>query len=70
MEYQLPVGNNDYQLRLYDQLGRLQLQQAIRSEALKLPLAHIDLSKLPAGTYRLQLIGGEGMVDQRKVVKQ
>ncbi len=70
VEYQLPVGNNDYQLRLYDQLGRLQLQQAIRSEALKLPLAHIDLSKLPAGTYRLQLIGGEGMVDQRKVVKQ
>jgi subtilisin family serine protease len=70
VEYQLPIGDQDYRLRIYDQLGRLQFQQAIRSEALELPLANLDLSGLPAGTYRLQLIGVGGIVDQRKVVKQ
>ena len=70
VEYQLPVGNGDYQLRVYDQLGRLHLQRAIRSTALELPLTDIDLSALPAGIYRLQLIGVAGIVDQRQVVKQ
>lgn len=70
IEYRLPVGQSEYQLRIYDQLGRLHLQQVIRAEALQLPLTNIDLSPLPSGAYHLQLINGAGIVDQRKIIKQ
>lgn len=69
VEYRLPVANADYRLRLYDPLGRLVLEQEVRAAALELPLASIDLARLPAGAYHLQLLGAEGIVDQRKVIK-
>jgi subtilisin family serine protease len=69
VEYRLPVANTDYRLRLFTQLGQLVLEQPVQAAALELPLASLDLSRLPAGAYRLQLTGAEGMIDQRLIVK-
>lgn len=63
------VARADLQLQLFNALGQVVYQEALTSNALGLQTKDIDVSKLPAGVYQLQLRAGERTATYKVVVE-
>ncbi|WP_367391796.1 FG-GAP-like repeat-containing protein [Lewinella sp. LCG006] len=63
------VEKADLQLRLFNALGQVVYQEALTDTALGLQTQDIDVSKLPAGVYQLQLRAGDRTATYKVVVE-
>ncbi len=63
------VEQADLQLRLFNALGQVVYQEALGNTSLGLQTQDIDVSKLPAGVYQLQLSAGDRTATYKVVVE-